>query len=211
MRKLILSIALASTSLMGTAAYAETMPDLSDMYEVLDQRVQVADESKIEVVELFWYGCPHCNQLEPFITQWSKDLPADVKLVRMPAMFGGVWDLHGQLFLTLEALQVDQSIHEKVFAALHKERRQLKNYDAIEKFVTELGINPEQFKKTWYSFTVKAQMDKARKAAMAYKIQGVPVLIVDGQYRFDIGTAGGLQETIDVANALIAKVRASRK
>ncbi|MFT0212009.1 thiol:disulfide interchange protein DsbA/DsbL [Pseudomonas sp. F1_0610] len=210
MRKLILGLTLACASLAGTTAIAAPSIQAGVEYQVLKNKVPVADESKIEVVEMFWYGCPHCNQLEPFVTNWQKNLPEDVKLVRVPAMFGGVWDIHGQLFLTLEALKVDSQLHSKVFDAIHKERRQLKDYTDIEKFIVEIGVDKDKFSKMWNSFAIKGQMDKARKLALAYQVQGVPVMVVDGQYLFDIGTAGGLQETTQVADQLIDMVRTAK-
>lgn len=210
MRKLILGLTLACASLAGTTAIAAPSIQAGVEYQVLKNKVPVADESKIEVVEMFWYGCPHCNQLEPFVNSWQKDLPEDVKLVRVPAMFGGVWDIHGQLFLTLEALKVENTLHSRVFDAIHKERRQLKDYAEIEKFIVEIGVDKDKFSKMWNSFAIKGQMDKARKLALAYQVQGVPVMVVDGQYLFDIGTAGGLQETTQVADQLIDMVRTAK-
>ena len=125
-------------------------------------------------------------------------------------MFGGIWNVHGQLFLTLEAMKVEDTIHDSIFDALHNSGRKLSTVSDITDFVVSQGVDKEQFSKTWNSFSVKSQMEKAKKLALAYQISGVPAIVVNGKYRFDIGMAGGLQETVNVADALIQKERQSK-
>ena len=108
MRNLILSAALVTASLFGMTAQAADVPlEAGKTYVELANPVPVAVPGKIEVVELFWYGCPHCYAFEPTINPWAEKLPKDVNFRRIPAMFGGPWDAHGQLFLTLEAMGVE--------------------------------------------------------------------------------------------------------
>ncbi|MGV8842206.1 MAG: thiol:disulfide interchange protein DsbA/DsbL [Pseudomonas sp.] len=214
MRNLILSAALATASLFAltatvTATAAEPI-EAGKQYEQLSSPVQVAVPGKIEVVELFWYGCPHCYQFEATINPWVEQLPDDVSFLRIPALFGGQWNVHGQMFLTLEAMQVEQKVHTAVFEGIHTDGKKLATPEEMAEFLATQGIDKEAFLNTYNSFAVKGQMEKAKKLAMAYQISGVPVMIVNGKYRFDLGSAGGPQRTLDVADYLIAKERAAQ-
>ncbi|MEK1905849.1 MAG: thiol:disulfide interchange protein DsbA/DsbL [Pseudomonas sp.] len=209
MRNLIFSAALATLSLFGLSAQAETI-EAGNQYVELSSPVPVSEPGKIEVVELFWYGCPHCYQFEPTLNPWIDKLPEDVHFVRIPAMFGGVWDVHGQLFITLESMGVERQVHKAVFDAIHKEGKKLATADEMADFVATLGVDKDKFLSTFNSFAVKGQMEKAKKLAVAYQISGVPTLIVNGKYRFDVRSSGGPEQTLDVANQLIAKERAAR-
>ncbi|KFX70799.1 thiol:disulfide interchange protein [Pseudomonas taeanensis MS-3] len=209
MRNLILCAALATASLFGMAAHAESI-QAGKEYVELASPVPVSKPGKIEVVELFWYGCPHCYQFESTINPWVEQLPEDVNFVRIPALFGGVWNAHGQLFITLENMQVEQKVHDAVFNAIHKQGKKLATPDEMAEFLADQGLDKDAFLKTYNSFGVKGQMEKAKKLAMAYQISGVPVMIVNGKYRFDLGSAGGPQQTLQVADQLIAKERAAQ-
>ena len=207
MRKLLISTLLASSSLFLSAQAMAVEPVAGQNYTVLPSPVAISKKDKIEVVELFWYGCPHCYQLEPTLNPWVEKLPEDVNFVKMPALFGGAWNVHGQLYYTLEALKVDQKVHDAVFDALHNQKQRLANLKEITAFAKQQGLDPEQFEKTWNSFGVKSQLEKARKLAMAYGIQGVPALVVNGKYTFDIGMAGGLNEVTELADVLVEQER----
>ncbi|MNM93308.1 Thiol:disulfide interchange protein DsbA precursor [compost metagenome] len=209
MRNLILSAVLAGISLFGATAHAEDI-QAGKQYVELTSAVPVAKPGKIEVVELFWYGCPHCYQLEPTIQPWAAKLPEDVNFVRIPAMFGGVWNVHGQMFLTLEAMGAEAKVHEAIFSAIHREGKKLATPEEMAEFLAGQGIDKDKFLSTFNSFAIKGQMEKAKKLAMAYQITGVPVLVVNGKYRFDLGTAGGPGGAIQVADHLIAKERAAQ-
>ena len=209
MRNLLMSAVLVGASLLGSTVFAQEAVE-GRHYAVLSSPVPVAQPEKIEVVELFWYGCPHCYQLEATINPWSAALPEDVNFVRVPAMFGGIWNLHGQLFYTLENLKVDEAVHSSIFNALHNQGRKLSSMNEITQFVATQGIDKDTFVKTWNSFSVKSQMEKAKKLAVAYQISGVPAVVINGKYRFDIGMAGGLQQTVDVADVLIEKERQAK-
>ncbi|MCQ4347974.1 thiol:disulfide interchange protein DsbA/DsbL [Pseudomonas stutzeri] len=208
MRNLILSAVLAGLSLFGATASAEDI-QAGRQYVQLSSPVPVAEPGKIEVVELFWYGCPHCYQLESAVQPWAEKLPEDVNFVRVPALFGGLWNVHGQMFLTLEAMGAEARVHEAVFHAIHREGKKLATPDEMAEFLAGQGIDKDKFLSTFNSFAVKGQMEKAKKLAMAYQITGVPVLVVNGKYRFDLGTAGGPGGAIRVADHLIAKERST--
>ncbi|MDH0895658.1 MULTISPECIES: thiol:disulfide interchange protein DsbA/DsbL [unclassified Pseudomonas] len=206
MRNLILSAALFSLSLFGLSVQADSI-EAGRQYTELSSPVPVSQPGKIEVVELFWYGCPHCYQFEPTLNPWVEKLPGDVNFVRVPAMFGGIWDVHGQLFITLESMGVERQVHDAVFEAIHKEKRKLATPEEMAEFLAAHDVDKGKFLSTFNSFAVKGQMAKAKKLAMSYQITGVPVLIVNGKYRFDISSSGGENQALEVANFLIQKER----
>lgn len=208
MRTLLISALLAAASLLSLPAHAADYR-AGQHYVELGSPVPVSQPGKIEVVELFWYGCPHCYQFEPVLNAWAKTLPEDVNLVRVPALFGGVWNTHGQLFIALEAMKVDPQVHEAIFAALHREGRKLATPKEMAEFLAGQGVDPDAFLKTFNSFGVKSQMEKAKKLAMAYQVTGVPVLVVNGKYRLDLGSAGGPEQAVALADHLIARERAN--
>jgi protein dithiol oxidoreductase (disulfide-forming) len=159
------------------------------------------------VVELFWYGCPHCYQFEPTLEPWIAQLPEDVNFVRIPALFGGLWNLHGQMYITLEAMGVAPKVHDAVFKAIHQENKKLKSPEEMADFLADQGIDKDKFLGTYNSFAVKGQMEKAKKLGQAYQISGVPTLVVNGKYRFDISSSGGPEQALQVADFLINKER----
>ncbi len=212
MRNLIFSAVLATASLIGMTATATAAQPIEagKQYVELSSPVPVSKPGKIEVVELFWYGCPHCYHFEPIINPWIKKQPADVHFIRIPAMFGGVWDAHGQLFVTLESMGVEEKVHAAIFDAIQNQGKKLAKPDEMAEFLETQGIAKDDFLKAYNSFGVKSQVEKDKKLAMAYQISGVPTMIVNGKYRFDIGSAGGPEQALQVADQLIAKERAAK-
>lgn len=209
MRKLFLSAVLVTASLFGAAANAAEFTAGKEYVE-LNNPVPVAEPGKIEVVEMFWYGCPHCYQFEPTINPWIEKLPSDVDFKRIPAMFGGIWNAHGQMFLALESMNVEKKVHDAIFNAYHREGKKLDTPEKMAEFLEGQGVDKEAFLKAYNSFGVKSRAEQAKKLAMAYQITGVPVMIVNGKYRFDIGSAGGPQRALEVADYLIEKERAAK-
>ena len=211
MRNLILSAALVSATLFGMTAQAADVPlEAGKTYIELSDAVPVAVPGKIEVVELFWYGCPHCYAFEPVVNPWAEKLPSDVNFVRLPAMFGGPWDAHGQMFLALEAMGVEHKVHAAVFNAIQKEGKRLTDKKDMADFLATQGVDKAKFLQTFDSFAIKGQIVKAKELAKKYEISGVPTMVVDGKYRFDLGTAGGPEQALNVADQLIAKERAAK-
>ena len=211
MRNLILSAALVTASLFGMTAQAADVPlEAGKTYVELANPVPVSEPGKIEVVELFWYGCPHCYAFEPTINPWAEKLPADVNFKRIPALFGGPWDAHGQLFITLDTMGVEHKVHNAVFNAIQKEGKRLTKPEDMADFVATQGVDKAKFLETFNSFAVKGKMAQYKELAQKYGVQGVPTMIVNGKYRFDLGTTGGPEQTLDVANQLIAKERAAK-
>ncbi|KAA8695070.1 Thiol:disulfide interchange protein [Pseudomonas caricapapayae] len=209
MRNLIISAALVAASLFGMSAQAATPIEAGKQYVELASAVPVAEPGKIEVVEVFWYGCPHCYAFEPTINPWVEKLPSDVKFVRIPAMFGGPWDAHGQLFITLDTMGVEHKVHAAVFEAIQKGGKRLTDKNDMADFLATQGIDKDTFLKTFDSFAVKGKIAQYKELAKKYEVTGVPTMIVNGKYRFDLGSAGGPEKTLEVADQLIAKERAA--
>ncbi|AXM97236.1 thiol:disulfide interchange protein DsbA [Pseudomonas plecoglossicida] len=211
MRKLILSAALVAASVFGMAAVQAAEPVTAGKeYIELSDPVPVSVPGKIEVVELFWYGCPHCYHFEPTVNPWAEKLPADVNFKRVPAMFGGPWDAHGQMFLTLEAMGVEHKVHAAVFDAIQNQKKRLTDPQDMADFLATQGVDKDKFLTTFNSFAIKGQVNQAKELAKKYEITGVPSMVVNGKYRFDLGTAGGPDGVLNVADQLIAKERAAK-
>lgn len=176
-------------------------------YVELPSPAPTEEPDKIEVAELFWYGCGHCFTFEPIINEWKKDLPEDVHFRQVPALFGGAWNTHGQLFYTLQSLDKLDEAHLAVFEAMHNDKNQLANEAAMIKLLEPYGITEQEFKRAWSSFGVKSKMDQAARLAKSYRATGVPTLIVNGKYRIEGGMAGGFEGMLNIAEFLIEKER----
>jgi thiol:disulfide interchange protein DsbA len=162
---------------------------------------------KIEVVEFFWYGCPHCNALEPALEAWVRKLPADVVFRRVPVAFGAVHEAHQRLFYTLEAMGQLAAVHPKVFAAIHTQRQRLeKEADQIA-FLKGAGVDTSRYAELSKSFSVQTKMRQAKQLTDAYDIDGVPTIGVHGRFHTSGSLAGDNMRALAVAEMLIARVR----
>lgn len=199
-RPLFLALSLALGTLAGIAPTA-----WGAEYEPISPPQPTANADKVEIVELFWYECPHCYRLLPAMERWLQDKPENVEFVRMPAILIGSWALHARAYYTAELLGVVDKIHRPLFDAIHAERRDLKSEQAIEAFFGEYGVDAETFKKTWRSFAVETKVRKARVMTQRYGISGTPAVIINGKYRTDGVMTGNFANMLRVINELIAK------
>ena len=152
-------------------------------YVRLAQPAPAPAGGKIEVIEFFWYECPHCNAFEPALESWSEKLPADVTLRRVPVWFQEVpFAAQQRLFYTLEALKLAPVLHRRVFSTIHNERIRLRTPEDISAFALHNGVDPVRFMTTFGSPEVQAQVQKARQLAEAYRIDAVPAMGVQGRY-----------------------------
>jgi thiol:disulfide interchange protein DsbA len=153
-------------------------------YALISNPQPVADDGTVEVDELFWYGCPHCYDFEPYLRAWLKKKPAKVKFVRIPAIFNNpLWRLHATAFYTAEVLGIGDKIHEDLFNAIHRDGKPMNTRDELMAFFAKYGISNEEFNNTFDSFTVQVKVQRAADLTRKYEITGVPSLIVDGKYR----------------------------
>lgn len=167
---------------------------------------------KVEVVEVFWYGCPHCNALEPYLASWVKNKPDYIELVRIPVMWSAGHKAHAHLFYTLEALG-RRDLHQRVFATIHEEKNPLLGKDEAESiklmvaFARSNGIEEKQFMDAWNSFGVASNLQRAEQLTQRYRVEGVPMIVVNGKYATDVSMAGSPGNLI----ALIDDLAASEK
>jgi thiol:disulfide interchange protein DsbA len=162
---------------------------------------------KVEVVEFFWYGCPHCNALEPALEAWIKRLPADVVFRRVPVAFGAVHESHQRLFYTLEAMGQLADVHPKIFAAIHVQRQRLDREADQIAFLKAQGVDTARFAEVAKSFSVQTKMRQAKQLTDAYDIDGVPAIGVHGRFYTAGSLAGDNLRALAVADLLIARAR----
>ena len=163
--------------------------------------------NKIEVVEVFWYGCPHCYDFEPFIKNWLEKKPEDVVFRRMPGIFRKDWIPHAKAYFTAEKLDVLNKIHSSLFTAIHKHRKQIYDDTSIMKFFLEHDVDKQEFKKTYVSDEIDTKIKQAYVMGQRYKITGVPAIIVNGKYMVSGSTAGSFENIAKVIDMLIEKER----
>ena len=174
----------------------------------LSQPVPSGPVGKIEVIEFFWYGCPHCLAFEPALESWVKQLPGDVAFRRMPVAFSAEpFGVHQRLFYALDSLGLLATLHRKVFYAIHNERLKLEKPAEIAAFMARQGVESARFMPAFDSFAVLAKAKQATQLAAAYKIDGVPALGVQGRFYTSGSLAGGNDQALAVADFLIARVR----
>lgn len=178
-------------------------------YETIAHPQPTADDSKIEVLELFWYGCPHCYHLEPELKTWLKNKPDDVEFVRMPAVLGPAWELHARAYYTAELLGVVDKIHTPMFESIHKDRKRYRTNEDIKAFFLEHGVSEKDFDNTFNSFAVITKTNRAKQARSLYGISGVPALIVNGKYRTTAQLAGGNHQMMEVVDYLTEQERSA--
>lgn len=180
-------------------------------YQLIAPAVPTSTEDgKIEVVELFWYGCPHCYALEPFMQSWLKDKPDNVSFTRIPAVLNASWEIHARTYYALELMGKLEMLHNKFFSAIHDDGKKLNDKESIAKFLADNGVDSDVFLKTFDSFAVTTRIQRARQLGKAYGVDGVPSIIVNGEFRTSAGMAGGHPELIEVINLLVDKVAANQ-
>lgn len=179
-------------------------------YVELTIPIKVRDSGKIEVTEYFSYGCPHCYQFEPLLSNWEKNLSPDVVFNRTPAIWNQDYRVYAQTYYTAEALKITNRLHTALFDAIQNQRRPLNDPKDMAIFFSEFGVDPIDFAKVYQSFGIRARLQQAEARGRAYRSSGVPAIIVNGKYRVEGKMAGGNAEMLKVVNFLINKERAAR-
>jgi len=167
-----------------------------------------SDPNKVEVVELFWYGCSHCFDLEPYIQQWLETKPNDVVFVRLPAIVGPGWELLAKAYYTADLLGVLDTMHPELFAAIHEKDQKIKDVDALRDFFVSHGVSADDFNNSFNSFAVSVKINNARLMTRRYVITGVPTVIVNGQFSTGGRQAGSNANIIKVVDYLVEQERA---
>lgn len=181
MLKRAISISLALGLVLWSAGAAAEVVAGRD-YHVLKSPQPVSTGARIEVVEFFWYGCPHCNNLQPSLSAWLKRKPGDVEFRRMPAVFQESWVPLTKTYYTLEAMGLLDRLHDDVFAAIHEKRIRLQEPKVLFEWVAKQGVDREKFAQTYNSFSIQTRAQRAKEITANYDIPGTPALVVDGKY-----------------------------
>lgn len=200
------SLAALAGPALAQAAFVE-----GQNYTRLKNPQPVDSGKKIEVLEFFSYGCPHCRDLDPELLAWKKTLPADVEFRRVPVDFGReAWKNLGKAYYTLEALGVEEKLTPELFVALHDKRAPLHEPKAFLDWVATKGVDRKKAEDTFNSFGVTSKMNRALALAKNYSVQSVPVVYVDGKFQVSSDKVGTHANMPPALNQLIAKARAER-
>lgn len=199
-------------------AQAPGAPVEGKHYKRVNPPVPAGGDGKVEVIEFFWYGCPHCYAFESALEAWSKRLPSDVVLKRLPVAFRQEpFVMHQKLYYTLEAMGMVDKLQRKAFDEIHlnrdpsDQRPRLASVDQIGAFAEKNGLDKAQFLSVFNSFSVGTKVGQAQKLATAYQIDGVPALGVQGRYFTSGALAGDMDKALAVTDFLIKQVRTGGK
>ena len=208
-RKQFLSLLAAGAAGASLSGIPQTVAAQEARFRTLKAPAPTDVEAgKIEVVEFFWFGCPHCYSLEPLINAWARGLPADVVFRRQHVPFREV--RHQQLYFTLQAMgQDNEKVLSAVFAAIHQQNRRMLDPKEIIEVLSPQGVDAKAFGEAYNSFGVKTKMQRANKLADAYNIDGVPALGVNGKYLTAPSLAGSNEAALRVVDELVARERKS--
>jgi thiol:disulfide interchange protein DsbA len=165
---------------------------------------------RIEVIDFFWYGCPHCNDLQPALEAWINGKPADVALRRVPAILSDSWAPHARIYYALEQLNEVERLHQKVYYSYHVEQLYMSKPDVVVEWAVKNGIDRKGWLDAYYSPEVDAKVERAKKLSEAYTVEGTPTLVVDGRYLTSGSLAPSLHGMIPVLEDLIRLARQER-
>ncbi len=163
------------------------------------------DPAKIEVIEFFWYGCPHCYYAEPAVAEWRKRQPAEVQFVRVPAIFNTNWAVLGRAYYAMQQLGLGEDVHRALFEAIHTDRKNLNDDASLTEFFATHGVPREKFADAYHSFGVDSQTGRANQMTRAYGLEGVPTFIVNGKFRVDGTSAGSEAGMFEALDQLVAQ------
>jgi thiol:disulfide interchange protein DsbA len=210
--KKLLSILFLSLGLVSAAVEASpAAPVAGKDYTVLSPAQPVdVPAGKIEVTEFFWYGCPHCNEFNPYLEAWVKKQDPDVVFKRVPVAFRDDFIPHSKMYHALDALGLAQKLTPVVFNEIHVNKDYLLTPEDQAKFLAKNGVDPKKYMDAYNSFSTQSDIQRDKKMLDDYKIDGVPTLAVQGKYETGPATTNSLPGTIQVLDYLVAQVRAKK-
>ena len=176
-------------------------------YRVLPITQPIDAKGKVEVIEFFWYGCPHCYEFEPELKGWIKRQNKDVVFKKVPIAFREELMPHSQLFYALETLGKGDALNDKVMFAIHRENKRLLNENEIADWVAAQGVDRNAFLAAYRSFAVLSKARAANQLGNAYRIDGVPTVAVQGKYITSPSIAGSRAKAVNIMDFLVNKVR----
>lgn len=203
-----LAIATFTATLMPQSAGAQgKAPAKGVNYVELNPAQPIDSPGKVEVIEFFWYGCPHCYALEPLIEPWMKKLPRDTVFKRVPAVFNEQWGVAARVYYALETLGDEERVRRQLFDAIHKDNLKITDESAMAGWVGKHGINAEKYKAAYRSFTVETKLRRATQMTQTFRLSGVPTFAVQGKYLIGAELNNDRQQLLDVTDFLIAESR----
>ena len=201
---------LAATVLSLSALAAAPEAFEGHDYTRLKNAQPVATGNKVEVLEFFWYRCPHCFQLEPGLNAWLKTLPKDAQVRRVPAVFRDDWMPGAKLYYTLEQMNLLGSLHHKVFDAYHVDNINLNDPVVLGGWIAKQGVDRKKFESIYNSFSSQSKATQGARLATTYAISGVPAFVIDGKFVTSMSMTGSQARLFEVLDQLIVKARAER-
>lgn len=193
--------------LFGLLSACNAAEPAEGTYKRIKPVIPTQTGDKIEVMEIFWYGCPHCYAFEPYVENWVKSLPEDVEFRRVPGVLNKNWMPHARAYFTAEKLGVMERIHIPLFEALHKQRKRIFNESELKEFFVAQGVSADEFTKTYNSQAVEIKVKKAFLAARRAGLTGVPAVIVNGKYLTSGTMTGSYENLLKVIDQLVDKER----
>lgn len=179
-------------------------------YTVLNAPLSVSTGDKIEVSELFWYGCGHCFSLEPMVDKWKKDMPENAEFVKIPAIFSKRWEFHGKAFYTMEILGVLEQANSAFFHQIHVSRKPINTLDDLVTFLAKYQKSEDEVTNAFNSFAVDTKLRNAKIITAKSTANGVPAFLVDGKYHTSAKLAGSADNIFNVINQLVDKAASER-
>ena len=173
-------------------------------FKRIDQSNTLASD-KVEVLEFFMYGCPHCYSFEPYLNKWEKAKPDDVEFIRVPATFNALATLHARAYYALQMLDAGEKIHPKFFSEIHNNKNLMRSVDELAVFVQKYGVDRSEFIDAMNSFAVEGNIRKATKLVKEHEINGVPAVTVNGKYLISASMAGSYDNMVKIIDYLIQK------
>jgi thiol:disulfide interchange protein DsbA len=198
----ILALAITALGFIAPGALAQQQP-----FTMLSPAQPTDGSGKIEVIEFFSYACGHCYTLEPFLESWERKLPADVVFKRVPGVGSSAWTELGKIYYAFEAMGKLDTLHRKAFDAVHKENLNLANAKTRYEWIAKQGVDAAKFQEVEKSFSVQSKLKRAGQLMGSYKVDGVPMLVVNGKYVTSASHAGGATNVVPVLENLIAMAR----
>jgi thiol:disulfide interchange protein DsbA len=206
------TLALVAAAVLSFSAFAasDAVFEGHDYARVKNSQ-PVSTGKKVEVLEFFWYRCPHCSQLEPALSTWLKALPKDAQVRRVPAVFRDDWAPGAKTYYTLEQMGLLDRLHKKVFDAYHVENLNLNDPALLGGWIEKQGVDRKKFEAIYNSFSTQSKVMNGSRLATAYAISGVPAFIIDGKYATSMSMAQTEPRLFEILNQLIVKARTERK
>lgn len=202
-RRDFLTVAAAGSLLLSPAVQAQRYVAGRHYLEIFPRVHTGQPEGQVQVVEVFWYGCPHCYRFQPVLGTWLQNRPDRTVFTHLPAPFNDLWALHARVFYAAQALNWLPQIHLPFFDAIHAQGRNLSSESAILRFVDQQGLDADAFRDRMRSEEVAAAVHDAGLLVQAYQLEGVPALVIDGRALLSPGMSGGYETMLQIASALI--------